>query len=94
MQTMHFCEICRAKISNYGYPCNALMDLVCSHYLQNKTLTINYREIHDRLLKIPLEYMEKKGFIISTEISKDSLQILPNIPKKDLESPQNGFCWC
>lgn len=79
-----------------------MMDLVLGHYVQNRPLI--FTETSDeKLLQIPLQYLEKKAFLISTEISEFRIQILPNMlksrqsssnPPNHREGNERCFCWC
>ena len=79
-----------------------MMDLALGHYVQNRPLI--FTETSDeKLLQIPLQYLEAKGYLVSTEISDVHIQILPNMlkssqsspnPPNDSESNERRFCWC
>lgn len=96
------CPSCFYRLQTYGYPCSSMMDLALGHYVQNRPLI--FTEISDeKLLQIPLQYLEKKGFLVSTEISNVHIQILPNMfkssqsssnPPNDGEGNERRFCWC
>ncbi len=100
---VHICPTCQFRINTYGYPCSSLLELAIDHYMQNIPLTINDELFYDRVFKIPLQYLEKKGFLVSTEISDIHIQILPNMlksnqsapnPPNDGEGNERRFCWC
>lgn len=90
----HICSTCANSISLYGYPCRNLIDLACSYYLNQKTLTFTDREINDPLFKTPLQFLERKGFLISTEIGENQIQIIPRNSKNSYEYGDMRFCWC
>ncbi len=99
----HICPTCSFRISTYGFPCQMMIDLAIGHYMENKPLKFNDGELHDRLFKIPLQYLEKKGFLVSTEIDDIHIQVLPNLLKSSQSSPnppndsgdiERRFCWC
>jgi len=99
----HICPSCQFKINTYGYPCSSLFELAMSHYERRIPLTINSENFYDRLFRQPLEYMEKKGYLISTEIDAVNIQILPNLSKpchllpnspNDSGDQERRFCWC
>jgi hypothetical protein len=70
------------------------MDLACGYFLEQKKLTIHDLEIYDRIFKIPLQFMEEKGFLVSTEINSFHIQILPNLRTGIYDSCTGRFCWC
>lgn len=97
MKTRHnpcLCPNCEDKIVSYGYPCIILMDLVTAYFLKSVSLTFNDRDNHDRQFKLPLEFLEKKGFLVSTEVDESDIQILPNFSKCDFDRHKSRFCWC
>lgn len=96
------CPTCFYRLQTYGYPCSSMMDLALGHYVQNRPLIFT-ETADEKLLQIPLQYLEKKGFLISTEISEFRIQILPNMLKNGQSSPnspndsgpqERRFCWC
>lgn len=89
-----YCPICFFRFTTYGFPCSLLMDLVLGHYMEQKPLTFNDSELHDRLFKIPLEFLEKKGFLISTEFNAERIQVIPNLSKCIIDEHRSRFCWC
>lgn len=90
----YLCDECYYKIATYGYPCVLLMDLALAYYLSQEKLLISDKDIHDRIYKTPLIFLESKGFLISTEIDDQKLQILPNLSKCSHDRQKNWFCWC
>ena len=90
----HICPICSYKVSTYGYPCTVLIELAIAHYLKKSPLTFNDRDYNDRLFKIPLQYLETKGFLISTECDDIHIQILPNMREAFYDEQEKRFCWC
>jgi hypothetical protein len=89
-----FCKHCEFKISTYGYPCKLLMDLACGHYLESKKLTFSDVSYDDKIIKTPLSFLEKKGFLISTEVSENMVQIIPTTSKCLVFPDSWQFCWC
>jgi hypothetical protein len=70
------------------------MDLTCANYINNEKLIISDVDVHEKLFKIPLQYLEEKGFVVSTEIDDIHIQILPNMRKGFLDRYRSLFCWC
>lgn len=98
---VHMCPKCFYLLQAYGYPCSSLIDLALGHYVRNIPLT--FTENSHELFQKPLAFLEKKGFLLSTEISNNSIQILPNLSKSchlspnstnDSEDNERRFCWC
>ncbi len=83
------CRKCSKKISTLGYPCNSLMELILELYMQKIPFTFHDGNKNDRIFKTPLQFLEKKGYIISTEIAEKWVQVIPNLSKC-----KKGFCWC
>lgn len=93
-RSIHICPVCQFRINTYGYPCSSLLELSIDYHSRNIPLTINENLIYDRLFKVPLQYMEAKGFLVSTEISDTHVQILPNLRKGRHDDEKGYLCWC
>ncbi len=81
-----FCRVCSEKISILGYPCSSLMELVLDLYFQSIPFTFHDGNENDRIFKIPLEFLETKGFILSTEVEDEWIQVIPKLSGR--------LCWC
>ena len=89
------CQHCAKTIAFYGYPCTALINLVCNYYRHSKILDYDENYAKDVLaLKQPAMFLESKEYIISTEISETKLALLPNFSKCSFDEENNIFCWC
>ena len=89
-----FCKHCEYKISLYGYPCVLLMDLACGYYMESKKLTFSEVLHDDKIFKSPLHFLEKKGYLISTEKNYNMVQIIPNVSNCLVFPDSCTFCWC
>jgi hypothetical protein len=90
----YICQHCAFKIDVYGFPCLVLMDLICAYYLNNIPFTFNSENDYEIIFKQPNKFLEKKGFLVSTEINDKDIQVLPNMRKCHLDRHTGRFCWC
>ncbi len=89
-----FCKLCEFRISTYGYPCVLLIDMACGYYLESKKLIFSDVASDDKIFKTPLSYLERKGYLISTETNNGMVQIIPNMSNCTMEAYTLRFCWC
>ena len=88
------CDDCTYKFITLGSPCVALINLTCSYYRYCKLLTYDEHYAPDVAIAGPLNFMEKKGFVISSEIDTHRVAILPNFKTCVYDEERNKFCWC
>ena len=84
------CSACSNKIASLGHPCSSLMELAIDLYLESIPFTYKDGDENERIFKIPLDYLEQKGFVLSTEIGEGWVQIVPNLSK----CRNKRMCWC
>ena len=90
----YICSNCYEKIALLGWPCAFIMDFVSVHYIHQTPFIFSQSESNDPSFKLPLEYMEKKGYVISTESDDNSIQIIPNMSKCLHDATSKTLCWC
>ena len=89
------CDRCAEKIESYGYPCTALMNLVCAYNRYCQLLDYDENDDKDLLiLKQPATFLESKGYIVTSEISESKVALLPNFYNCVFDEENNKFCWC
>jgi len=92
-QNPYICPICYFKISLYGCPCAWLVDLVSTYYFHDAAFIFSEIESLDPCFKKPLEFLEKKGFLISSDIQQNSIQVMPNLSKCYVNQENQTLCW-
>jgi len=90
----HVCPLCLDRIIKLGYPCSSLMEICVDLYSKSIPFTYQDDDQNERIFKIPLDFLEKKGFVISTEIEANWIQIIPNLSKSHHSNFERGLCWC
>ncbi len=88
------CENCSQTISEYGYPCIELINMVCAYHRYCKQLTYDENYEPDSAIIQPLLFLESKGYLVSTDIENDKIEILPNFSRCKFDEETNKFCWC
>jgi len=87
------CQICTARITDYGFMCFEIMEEVCRCAVNHDT--IYYHEIiTNPHLKEIIKILETKGLLISTEIDNFRVVIKPNNKQEGFGSQDITFCWC
>ena len=80
------CENCCNRVKGYGFICYDVVEQVCKDSITDNFTVYQGEEGMDTLI----EFLEKKGLIISTDIHDDLIVLRPSRP----HSKQNRFCWC
>lgn len=93
-QNACICPDCDFRISTYGQPCSRLMELVANAYLNETSFILTQRESDDFAYKLPLQFMERNGFVVSTDGHNNCIQILPNLLKCSHDRQRSVLCWC
>jgi len=93
-QNPHICSDCYDKISSLGFPCTILVDLAVGYFLQQKFYILTEQHVDDYMYKQPLLYLERKGYLVSTENDDNSIQIIPNLSKCSQDYTTGYLCWC
>lgn len=72
------CPCCLDEVSKSGYPAAQLLLSTCEDYcLLGIPSEISYSYFSDTSIFPVVEYLERKGFIVSTETDLDSIQFKP-----------------
>lgn len=87
--TLSICNQCFKKIESYGSCCVDICVAVCDTHIENKSAICNPIHIEESV-----EFLEKNGFIQTTEVSKTEICIKPaNFKIYEYENAV-CFCWC
>lgn len=93
-QNACICPDCEFRISTYGHPCSRLINLVVNAYFNETSFILTHRESDDFAFKLPLQFLERNGFVVSTDTQNNSIQILPNLFKCRHDRYSGVLCWC
>ncbi len=76
-----YCLQCRVQLKTYGGVAETVYDHVCEWYVSNnKAVEIDQNEIDGIQCGKPIiDFLEKKGFILTTESGKQIVAIKPTI---------------
>jgi len=89
----YLCNICFLRVNEYGFPCQLVLEMVIAFLLEDKKFI--FRDNHEDIYyKAPIAFLEGKGILVSTEIDKGFIQVLPNVSTCTFKSDQHKFCWC
>ncbi len=94
MLTIEYCEVCEKRLRSYGDFAFELFDLICYHYLMDNVFEVS-SDIHDMThgYLALIHFLERKGFIVSTESSQSCLQIKPlGLSYSNLGNHELLFC--
>lgn len=93
----HVCPKCSATALTYGYPAYLLLERACEALLKKEFLIFDdflSTELLTGSVKQVLNFMEHKGYLLSTEISSCHVAIIPNITRAWFHPEIEAFCWC
>ncbi len=78
MLTIQYCEKCKQQISEYGDIAFSLFSFACEQFYKNDPLEVS-TDLDDfpNSSDVMIKFLENKGFIITTESSKQTIQIKP-----------------
>ncbi len=78
MLTILYCEKCQQKIKNFGGIAFEVFDEICQCFFEGYPLEIptDMKETCCDIMPL-IEFLEKKGFIVTTDIGKDVIAIKP-----------------
>ena len=78
MVIMH-CRNCKRQLHNFGGIAEVIYYHICEHFaIHGIPFIITQEEINGIPCHKPItEYLEKKGFLVSTDISEDRISIKP-----------------
>lgn len=88
--TFTICTDCYEKIEIYGFPCLNVFLKACQMHSQGKQPILD-TSINPEYTGI-IQFLERKKYIVSSEISKHEIVFLPNI--KNLCYGTSYYCWC
>jgi hypothetical protein len=70
------------------------MELILDLYFESIPFTYHDGNENDRIFKVPLEFLESKGFILSTEVEYEWIQVIPKFNKNNINNHSKALCWC
>jgi hypothetical protein len=95
LSVIQICECCHDIVSNYSYECCALLEIACDAYSLGKFFAVldvrSFSDENKSLFKA-LRFLERKGYLISTEMSEKILVVVPNVTKALFH--EDVICWC
>jgi hypothetical protein len=76
--TIVYCDKCKEKVLYCGDIAFHLFEFICEQFYQNEPLEIS-TNIHDDThgYEVIVKLLEKKGLVVTTECSQDSIQVKP-----------------
>ncbi len=90
----HVCPHCVDRIKKYGSPCYFLLESALEAYLEDQILVFDEDDFNDIFNKSPSAFLERKGYILTTEIDKSLIAVTPSAEPWNYENGEFGFCWC
>jgi hypothetical protein len=74
-----FCKKCYEELKGYGMPAEVIYEHICAFYaIKRKPVHMTERELKGICCRAPIiEFLERKGFLITTEADFESLLIKP-----------------
>lgn len=89
------CDDCYSRIEKYGHPCTSIMIIVVNNYFYGQPTILSKDELDEfDEFKQPLQYLEQKGLVLSSEISQDAIAIVPNVGYALIRKDEPQICWC
>jgi len=86
------CTECYDEIEKQGQPLIKLLTEVCAQDSINKTYVFNC--YFQGFNAASVSFLEKKGIIVSTEVSKHELGIKPSCRAQEYATEIPCYCWC
>lgn len=87
------CPACTTRIQDYGYICLSIMQKVCEASSQNDFVFYDEKEAPGSMQGV-VKFLESKMLIVTTEVAKDCIGILPYKRSENYDYINNLFCWC
>ncbi len=88
MKANLICADCKSRVKGYGFICYDVLEQVCRDAITEQYSVYHGEEGMDTLI----EFLEKKGLLISTDIHDNLILLLPNT-RHGIQC-KNVFCWC
>ena len=85
------CSDCYKKIEAFGQPCRDLCLKSCLAHCQKGFVEVTFEE--SIKLSPIIRFMEEKRILVSTEISKSKVALVPNTKYLIIEH-NPVYCWC
>ncbi len=79
MLHINYCTKCQEELVNYGEMASTMFEQICEHYVfTNDCLSIS-TDMYGNLFNLNglIEFLEHKGFIVSTDIANQFLKVKP-----------------
>lgn len=86
------CPNCQEEIASFGEACLDACKVACAGCTEGMLATYDPEERKTVCAVVP--FLEKKGFLISTEISRKEVAFMPTCRATQLKKNLVGYCWC
>src|SRR5690606_32507972 len=87
------CEECETRFYDYGFICLPVMQVITEKYFSD--MSVIYDDFfHDRGFLSSVKFLERKGFLVSTEIENRACVVKLNKSTFSFNNELNTVCWC
>src|SRR5690349_15748767 len=89
------CAECVHTVNMFGLPCILMLYDICNHYLLSESLNYSENYVTELYqLKSTIMFLEKKGYVLTTEIDQHRIGVFPNTTTGRWDCLNQYFCWC
>lgn len=86
------CKECEQKLWSYGQPCLDACLLACLGMSEGKFP--KYNPDKDEKIAVPISFLEKKLYLISSEVSQNEIAFMPTCEPYLIDLDTLAYCWC
>jgi len=89
------CEDCKDKLRVYGWACFHVLESVAD-VVEVLPYLIHIENENDdsKFMCVVFRFLERKGYLLSTEIDNDTVAYTLNTSKALYSSKKDELCWC
>ncbi len=91
------CSDCNERLGSFGMSCQILCEKSCLYCVEGIPFLIdenNPSSHFDSLFRNALMFLERKGYLVSTEEDEDLVLVRPNFKSALWDDDFECFCWC
>lgn len=88
----NICNECNERIKAYGELCLDVCYLACLSMTSGEVEIYNPKI--DKLIGQIVQFLERKGYLLSSEVSKTDLVFMPTCEPSLIDDNVFVYCWC